>query len=162
MTPQETVPDLPMGVQESLVETSGHSWAGLVQFLLRSLLLSPGSWSTQGFVCSLQESVFPVLCKFCSKMEQTKQNGAVTPQETDPDLPGNVQESPVEAWVSGGLLQVEGTECSRACMGPFEGVTIIFITSTIEPPELTQDWENRLLEGTNKTLCAPGPRRKEQ
>ena len=47
-----------------LVETSGHSWAGLVQFLLRSLLLSPGSWSTQGFVCSLQESVFPVLCKF--------------------------------------------------------------------------------------------------
>ena len=31
-----------------------------------------------------------------------------------------------------------------------------------EPPELTQDWGNRLLEGTIKTLCAPGPRRKEQ
>ena len=28
--------------------------------------------------------------------------------------------------------------------------------------ELPQDWGNRLLEGTNKTLCAPGPRRKEQ
>ena len=28
--------------------------------------------------------------------------------------------------------------------------------------QLTQDWGNRLLEGTNKTLCAPGPRRKEQ
>ena len=28
--------------------------------------------------------------------------------------------------------------------------------------ELPQDWENRLLEGTNKTLCATGPRRKEQ
>ena len=28
--------------------------------------------------------------------------------------------------------------------------------------ELPQDWENRLFEGTNKTLCAPGPRRKEQ
>ena len=28
--------------------------------------------------------------------------------------------------------------------------------------ELTQDWGNRLLEGTNKSLCAPGPRRKEQ
>ena len=27
---------------------------------------------------------------------------------------------------------------------------------------LPQDWGNRLLEGTNKTLCAPGPRRKEQ
>ena len=24
---------------------------------------------------------------------------------------------------------------------------------TIEPPEFTQDWGNRLLEGTNKTLC---------
>ena len=23
-------------------------------------------------------------------------------------------------------------------------------------------WENRLLEGTNKMLCAPGPRRKKQ
>ena len=31
-----------------------------------------------------------------------------------------------------------------------------------EPPQLTQDWGNRLLEGTIKTLCAPGPRRKEQ
>ena len=29
-----------------------------------SPLLSPGSWCTQGFVCALQESVSPVLCKF--------------------------------------------------------------------------------------------------
>ena len=28
------------------------------------LLLSPGSWCTQGFVSALQESVSPVLCKF--------------------------------------------------------------------------------------------------
>ena len=27
--------------------------------------------------------------------------------------------------------------------------------------ELPQYWGNRLLEGTNKTLCAPGPRREE-
>ena len=45
----------------------------------------------------------------------------MTPQETDPDLPGSVQESPAEAWVGGGLLQGWGTECSSACMGPFEG-----------------------------------------
>ena len=38
----------------------------------------------------------------------------------------------------------------------------VTINPTIEPPELTQDWGNRLLEGTNKTLCAPGARRKEQ
>ena len=29
-----------------------------------SLFFFPGSWCTQGSVCALQESVFPVLCKF--------------------------------------------------------------------------------------------------
>ena len=43
---------------------SGHSWACLGQFFVGSLLFSPGSWCTQGFVCALQESVSPVLCKF--------------------------------------------------------------------------------------------------
>ena len=36
---------------------------------------------------------------------RTQEKGAVAPQETDPDLPRSVQESPVEAWVGGGLLQ---------------------------------------------------------
>ena len=35
----------------------------------------------------------------------TQKKGAVTPQETDPDLPVKVQESLVEAWVGSGLLQ---------------------------------------------------------
>ena len=39
---------------------------------------------------------------------RTQEKGAVTPQETDPDLPMSVQESPVEVWVGGGLLQGEG------------------------------------------------------
>ena len=34
-----------------------------------------------------------------------QEKGAVTPKETDPDLPVSVQESPAEAWVGGGLLQ---------------------------------------------------------
>ena len=38
----------------------------------------------------------------------------------------------------------------------------VAINPTAEPPELTQDGVNRLLEDTNRTLCAPGPRRKEQ
>ena len=50
------------------LETLGHSRASLGQSLLGSLLLSPGSWYTQGFVCSLQESVSPVLCKFCNQI----------------------------------------------------------------------------------------------
>ena len=44
-------------------ETPGHSRASLGQSLMGSLLLSPGSWCTQGSVCALQESVSPVLCK---------------------------------------------------------------------------------------------------
>ena len=46
-----------------LPETPGHSWTSLGQSLVGSLLLSPGSWCTQGSVCALQES-YPVLCKF--------------------------------------------------------------------------------------------------
>ena len=45
-------------------ETPGPSWASLAQSLMGSLLLSSGSWCTQGSVCALQESVSPVLCKF--------------------------------------------------------------------------------------------------
>ena len=47
-----------------LLETSGHSRASLGQSLMGSLLLFPGSWCTQCFVCALQESVSPVLYKF--------------------------------------------------------------------------------------------------
>ena len=32
----------------------------------------------------------------------------MTPKETDLDLPVSVQESPADAWVSGGLLQGRG------------------------------------------------------
>ena len=34
---------------------------------------------------------------------RTQEKGAMTPQETDPDLLMIVQESPTEAWVGGGL-----------------------------------------------------------
>ena len=45
-------------------EIPGHSWATLGQSIVGPLLPPPGSWCTQGFVCALQESVSPVLCKF--------------------------------------------------------------------------------------------------
>ena len=38
----------------------------------------------------------------------------------------------------------------------------VTINPTRELPELPQDWGNRLLEGTYKTLCTLGPKRKEQ
>ena len=46
---------------------------------------------------------------------RTQEKGAVIPQEIDPDLPVSVQESPVEAQVSDGLLQGLG-HWVRWCM----------------------------------------------
>ena len=48
-------------------ETSGHSQVILVQFLVGTPYLFPGSWCSQGFVCALQESVSPVLWRFWIK-----------------------------------------------------------------------------------------------
>ena len=53
------------------------------------------SWQTKG-------------CKQNLVCTRTQEKGAVTPQETEPDLPVSVQESSVEAWVGGGLLQGQG------------------------------------------------------
>ena len=60
---------VPPTLQQATVDTCLHwklldSQASLGQSLVGSLLLPPGSWCTQGFVCALQESVSPVLCKF--------------------------------------------------------------------------------------------------
>ena len=41
----------------------------------------------------------------CTRIQE---KGAVTPQETEPDLPVRVQESLAEAWSDSGLLQGQG------------------------------------------------------
>ena len=40
---------------------------------------------------------------------RTQDKEAVIPQKADPDLPVSVQESPMEVWVSSGLVQGHGT-----------------------------------------------------
>ena len=63
---------------------------------------------------------------------RTQEKGAVTPQETHPDLPLSVQDSPAGAWVGGDLCRVGGTECGSAyAQDVLEEVAIIFITSTM-------------------------------
>ena len=52
---------------------------------------------------------------------RTQEKGAMTPQETDPDFPLSVQESPAKAWVNVSCCRVGGTECGSVCMGLFEG-----------------------------------------
>ena len=47
--------------------------------------------------------------KTCSHHDP--EEGAVSPKDTEPDLPMSVQESPMEAWVNSSLLWgVRGTE----------------------------------------------------
>ena len=54
----------PVHGRPCLCQAPGHSQTSLGQSLVGSLLLSPGSWCTQGFIYALQESVSPILCKF--------------------------------------------------------------------------------------------------
>ena len=49
-------------------ETPGHSWASLSQSLVGSLLLSPGSWCTQGSVCACQEFLSQSCVSSCGSM----------------------------------------------------------------------------------------------
>ena len=68
------------------LETPGHSQASLGESLVGSLLLSPGSWCAQGFVCALQESVSQVLCIFWwlygGVMATSSKKTYVTPRST--------------------------------------------------------------------------------
>ena len=62
---------------------------------------------------------------------RAQKKGAVTPQETDPDLPVSVLESPAEVWVGGHLLQGWGQSVAVHAWDLIKEVAIIFITSTI-------------------------------
>ena len=55
----------------SVPQTPGHSQASLGPSLIESLLLPPGSWCAQNFVCALQKFVSLVLCKFCNQIPLT-------------------------------------------------------------------------------------------
>ena len=116
------------------LETHGRSQASLGQSLVGFLLLSPGSWWAQQISQSGDlpkglripwEFEFGGQGDLITELTQdsgdrlgghkrnlvctrTQKKGAVTPQETDPDLPVSVQESPAETWVGSGLLQCLG------------------------------------------------------
>ena len=85
--------------------------------------------------------------------------GPRDPTETEPELCLSVSCGGTgQQWPASGAGAMGAADLGMA-YALLEEVTI---NPTIELPELTQDWGNRLLEGTNKILCAIGPRRKEQ
>ena len=86
---------------------------------------------------------------------RTQEEGAVTPQENDPDLPVSVREFPVEACVG----SAAGLGALSVAVHPWDllkEVAIIFITSTIvwsqvkqqeetQPRPSTENWIKDLL-----------------
>ena len=52
---------------------------------------------------------------------RTQEEESVTPQDTEPDFPVRVQESPVEAWINSGCHGVRGTEYNSPGISTFEG-----------------------------------------
>ena len=76
-----------------LPETPGHWGQVWGKSLVGSLLFSPGSWCTQGFVCALQESVSPVLCKFWQLydglMATSSKRAYAIPRSTAPRAPAH-------------------------------------------------------------------------
>ena len=85
--------------------------------------------------------------------------GLKDPTETEPELCLSVSCGGTgQQWPATGAGALGVADLSMA----INLLEEIAINPTIEPPELTQDLGNRLLDGTNKTLCAAAPRRKKQ
>ena len=75
-------------------ETPGHSLASLGQSLVGSLLLSPGSWCTQGSVCALQEPISQSCVSSGSSvvglMTTSSKRAYAIPRSAAPRAPGPV------------------------------------------------------------------------
>ena len=73
-------------------ETPGHSQASLGESLVDSLLLSPGSWCTQGFVCVLQKSQFCVISdgSMVDLVATSTRRAYATPKSAAPRAPAPV------------------------------------------------------------------------
>ena len=115
----------------ALPETPGHSQASLCQSLVGSHLLSPGPWCTQRSVCSLAESVSPVLCKLwqlsCGLMVTFSKRAYAIPRSTVPRAPSStavycwsipLQETPKQFCLS--LCGVSGSWCTQSLFEPSE------------------------------------------
>ena len=83
---------------------------------------------------------------------RTQEKRVLDPQETDTDISVSVQESPVEAWVSSGLLQVEVTECCRCAWDLLKEVAVFFITFTIVWSQVKQHGRNTVPSINKKKL----------
>ena len=78
----------------------------------------------------------------------------MTPQETDAGLPGSVQESLVEAWVNGGLLQGWGHWVQQCVHGTYWRRSPL---SSQPPPQVKQQGGSPSTENWIKDLLSTAP-----
>ena len=79
-----------------LPETPGHSQASLAQSVVGSLLLSPGSWCTRGFVCAHQEFISQSCVSFGGSMVVLM----ATSSKRAYAYPGLLYSEPLPLWQS--------------------------------------------------------------
>ena len=84
---------------------------------------------------------------------RSQEKGTVSPQETEPDLPVSVRESPAEVWVNSGLLQGQGHWIQQCMHKSFW--RIIFITPIQQPHPSTENWIKDLLNMTPPIRTRP-------
>ena len=127
--------------------------ASLGQSLVGSLLLSPGSWCAQGFVCALQESASLVLCKFWwfygGVNGDLLQEGLCHTQVYCTQSPSPCS-SPLITCTSTGdtqtqfclsLCGVSGSWCAQGIFEPSEHLWQEWgLTLTVKPPLLPSCW----------------------
>ena len=77
---------------------------------------------------------------------RTQEEESVTLQETEPDLPVRVQESPVEDWINSGCHGVRGTKYNSPGINTFEGGHHYPVIPNIV-------WPQTNLQGGNTAPC---------
>ena len=100
------------------LETPGHSRASLGQSLGGSLLLSPGSWCTQGSVCALQESI----SQSCVSSGSSMVGLMAPPPRGSMPYPSLLHPEPLSLWQSTADVYLHrrcsNTVCLSLCGAP--------------------------------------------
>ena len=123
----ETEPDLPLSVLVSPVEVQVSNGLPQGQELRvqQTWVRHKPSWRRSPLTPSTEPPELTqdwgnrLLGKQNLVRTRTQEKGTGTPQETDPDLPVSVQESPAEVWIGSGLLQGSGHWVWQCVLGTF-------------------------------------------
>ena len=135
------------------LQTPGNSRASLDQSLVGSLLLSPGSWCTQAFVCVLQESASSVLCEFLqlyggvngdllqAGLCHTQVNCTQSPYPCSSPVMTHTstEDTPTQFWLS--LCVVSGSWCTQGLLELSEHLWLAWsLILNVIPPLLPSFW----------------------